>query len=110
MNRLREHQKQNKSEGKVKIMVIAIVAALILLSAAQIFWAARVATTGEEIRRLEQQQAKLTLRTQRLGAQINEVSTLFYIEKRARDDLGMIGAIGNVAYLEMPILESYASR
>ena len=103
-------QKQNNSEGGAKIIVLVIVAILILLSAAQIFLAARVATTGEEITRLQTQRDELVLKNKRLGAEINGISTLSYIEQKAREDLGMIDATGNVAYLDMLATESYASR
>lgn len=106
---MRKNKKQNNTPGKARIIVIALIALLILLSTAQIFLAARVATTGEEIHRLEQEKDALVLRTQRLEARINQVSTLSYIENKAREDLGMVSAVGKITYLDMPAVDYFAS-
>lgn len=103
-------QQQTNSTGTAKIVVLVIVGLLILLSTAQIFLAARVATTGEEIRQLESQRDELALRTNRLQAQINLISSLTYLEAKAREELGMIDATGRVTYLDIPAKNVYASR
>lgn len=99
----------HNSKGTAKVIVVIIIAILITLSTAQIFLAAQVATTGREIRRLEQKRSELALRTSRLQTQINQVGSLGYVEQLAREELGMIDATGKIVYLEIPPMDYLAS-
>lgn len=91
--------KQKTSLGGVKIFLVVACGLIFLLSGLQIFLSARLATTGEKIKALENQKAELLLENNRLESEIHFVCSLSYIEKTARENLSMKPALANVEYI-----------
>ncbi len=98
----RNYQNRDSSLGAVKIFAVVAIALLVSLSVVQIFLSARVAVTGTKIRQLEEEKQELTLKTQRLQTEIDRVSSLTYLEGKARSDLGMVDIADQVQYLSVP--------
>lgn len=87
------------SSGRAKILLLTLLGLVVFLGTTQIVFSSQVATTGEKIKTLEIEKAELILNTNRLQNEINQISSLSYIEKRARGNLEMIDGTEYVEYI-----------
>ncbi len=90
---------QIQPTGRAKILILTVVALIALLAEVQIVLASQIATTGEKIKNLENRKDVLSLEINRLQVEVNKVSSLSYIEKKAREGLGMVDGVNRVEYL-----------
>ena len=98
-NRNFKTNKNISSPGRAKILIVTIVALIALLAEVQIVLASQIATTGEKIKNLENRKDMVSLEINRLQVEVNKVSSLSYIEKKAREGLGMVDGVNRVEYL-----------
>ena len=92
-------KERNSSPGRAKILIVTIVALIALLAEVQIVLASQIATTGEKIKNLENRKDVLSLEINRLQVEVNKVSSLSYIEKKARGEFGMTDGVNRVEYI-----------
>ncbi len=92
-------KKDIPSSGRAKILIVTIVALIALLAEVQIVLASQIATTGEKIKNLENRKDVLSLEINRSQVEVNKVSSLSYIEKKARSELGMTDGVNRVEYI-----------
>ena len=90
---------QTQPTGRAKILILTVVALIALLAEVQIVLASQIATTGEKIKNLENRKDMVSLEINRLQVEVNKVSSLSYIEKKAREELGMVNGVERVEYL-----------
>lgn len=99
---------ENLSGGRAKTVVLVLVGFVVTLAFTQIYLSGRVAVMGDRIKVLEQRKQSLILESARLQDKINSISTLSYIEKEAREKLGMVSGVEKAWYLS--VSETLAAR
>ncbi|PIZ45944.1 hypothetical protein CO180_03890 [candidate division WWE3 bacterium CG_4_9_14_3_um_filter_41_6] len=92
-------QNQNVHSFKQITFVTSLTILVCALFAAQIFLAARFATTGQEISILEKQKADYQEKIEDLSYEIATISAMPVIEKRAVEELHMSSAFSHVEYI-----------
>lgn len=81
----------------------AIAAALVVAAAIaviEVFQSSGFASAGQQIQRLQAEQADSTARVHALEADVAALSSLDRIERQARDSLGMVSA-KNITYIQV---------
>ncbi len=83
----------------------AIAVAMVLaaaIAALQVFQSSGFANAGQQIQRLQAEQADSTAQIHQLEADVAALSSLDRVERQARDRLGMVPA-RNIVYLDVPV-------
>lgn len=71
----------------------------VVLGGMQVFLSSKIATTGAQIRQLEEQKEEIEAQIGLAQERIARASSLPYIEKRAKDDLSMEYGVEKVHFL-----------
>ena len=90
---------KNSTNGRAKILTVTIVALIAFLAGVQIVLSSQIAVTGEKIKNLETRKKELSLEMNRLQTQTNEMSSLGFIEEKAREEMGMVSGVERVEYI-----------
>lgn len=85
--------------GRVKLLLLTLLGLVTFLGTTQIVFSSQVAVTGERIKALEKEKTDFILNNNRMRNEINQISSLSHIDKRAHKDLGMIDGVLRVEYL-----------
>lgn len=92
---------ENTSNGRAKILIVTIIALIALLAGVQITLSSQIAVSGDKIKNLETRKNELSLEINRLQVETNKISSLAYIEERARKELEMINGVDKVEYISL---------
>lgn len=100
--RLPSQQKQQKNTPHHNGLLISGAICLAIMFGVQIFLAARVATSGDQIKSYENEKRVLVEEINALNKELAHTSSMASVETQATERLGMVKSIHDIVYIVLP--------